>query len=189
MYRRSFIKKIMALGSLLFIPKILKAQMKEIQDQSELVSELKKVTNLKEFLVLLERLSAVEKNLKIESTWSIGTVLSHCAQSIRYSIDGYPDMKSAFFRNTVGSLAFSIFSMRGKMNHGLEEPIPGATPIDLNTIFSVGKEELIEAINLFQKKTTEDLKPHFAYGELSREDYENAHLFHIKNHFERISLT
>ena len=31
------------------------------------------------------------------------------------------------------------------------------------------------------------LRPHFAYGDLSKEEYTDAHLLHIQNHMQEIS--
>jgi hypothetical protein len=115
-------------------------------------------------------------------------VLAHCGQSIQYSITGYPEMKSAAFRSTIGSVVFSVFSYRGKMSHGLEEPIPGAEKLDLQISFADGKKRLLEAIAIFESKKSEDLKPHFAYGTLDKQEYDGAHTLHIKNHFQRISI-
>src|SRR5687767_1465623 len=41
--------------------------------------------------------------------WNPIEVFNHCAQSIEYSINGYPDLKSNFFRHSIGPLAFSVF--------------------------------------------------------------------------------
>lgn len=150
--------------------------------------ELEKAKSLKELSQFLTKLGAVEKNLTIDGSWSIGTVFSHCAQSIQYSIKGYPQMKSSIFRSTIGSAAFAVFSFREKMSHGLEEPIPGSEKLDLQIPFATGQKELLDAIAYFETKNSEDLKPHFAYGNLDKEDYDQAHALHIKNHFEKITL-
>lgn len=155
-------------------------------NQESLQKSLENAKTLKELAALIESLSDKEMSLKIDGAWSIGMVLSHCAQSIQYSMQGYPEMKSAFFRGTVGSLVFSIFSLRGKMSHGLEEPIPGSSNLDSKILFAAGKTELLNAIQLFSAQNAEDLKPHFAYGALDKVDYDMAHTLHIKNHFERL---
>ena len=58
--------------------------------------------------------------------WKLAQVLEHAAQSIEYSMSGFPEMKSAAFRATIGAAAFAVFDARGAMSHSLEEPIPGA---------------------------------------------------------------
>ncbi|NBW51983.1 MAG: DUF1569 domain-containing protein, partial [Betaproteobacteria bacterium] len=50
-------------------------------------------------------------------SWS--QTLEHCAQSIEFSMSGFPEPKSALFQKTVGAAAFSVFSWRGKMSHNL----------------------------------------------------------------------
>lgn len=187
MRRIEFLRKFLLTLTIFTMPSILKSQGVSMT-KAELTSELEKAKSLKDLSTLLEKLEFNEKNLQIEGSWSIGTVLSHCAQSIRYSISGYPQMKSPVFRSTVGSAVFSIFSLRGKMSHGLEEPIPGAEKLDLQIPYEIGKKELFEAINQFASTKANELKPHFAYGDLSKGDYDNAHALHIKNHFQRISI-
>jgi hypothetical protein len=155
-------------------------------NQESLQKSLENAKTLKELAALIESLSEHERSLKIDGAWSIGMVFSHCAQSIQYSIIGYPEMKPALFRGTIGSLAFSMFSMRGKMSHGLEEPIPGSGTLSSAISFDVGKKELLTAISLFSSANESSLKPHFAYGTLDKVDYDMAHTLHIKNHFERL---
>ncbi len=44
---------------------------------------------------------------------------------------------------------------------------------------------LDNAIALFQQSAP-DLQPHFAYGNLSKAQYEQAHAMHLANHFSAI---
>ncbi len=39
--------------------------------------------------------------------WSPAEVFNHCAQSIDFSLDGYPQLKPAWFRSSVGPAAFA----------------------------------------------------------------------------------
>ena len=41
------------------------------------------------------------------SSWGLSALLQHLAQSIEYSMSGYPEMKSAVFRAVVGNAAFA----------------------------------------------------------------------------------
>ena len=68
----------------------------------------------------------MEQNPMVTGDWNLYQVLTHCAQSVEYSILGYPEHKSDLFKNTVGKTAFSLFSSRRKMTHALNETIPGA---------------------------------------------------------------
>ena len=131
----------------------------------------------------LELLS--DKNLVQTGTWELYEIFTHCAQSVEYSMFGFPEHKSSFFKNTIGKLAFSLFSSKGKMTHGLSEPIPGSPSIDttLNTTEALNhlKKSLIDFDNY-----NGELAPHFAYGELTKSDYEIAHVMHLYNHLQEI---
>lgn len=119
-----------------------------------------------------------------DSAWNISQVLNHLAQSIEYSMTGYPEHKSDRFKETVGQWAFSVFSFRGKMNHDLLEPIPGAPRLEANDA-ALAMSRLITALNDFRVFKGR-LKAHFAYGELNHAAYTHAHVMHINNHLETL---
>jgi hypothetical protein len=135
----------------------------------------------------LRWLDALEKAGSVRTTgaWPIGTVLNHLAQSIEMSMDGYPQPKSAFFQNTAGSAAFAFFKWKGRMSHGLAEPIPGAPALAMSTDVAPGARRLRMAIARFQQHQGA-LRPHFAYGTLGKTDYAAAHTLHIANHQDEI---
>ena len=62
--------------------------------------------------------------------WNLSQVLQHLAQSIEFSMQGFPALKGAWFRSSIGSAAFAVFNARGVMSHSLDEPIPGAPALD-----------------------------------------------------------
>ncbi|WP_267896242.1 MULTISPECIES: DUF1569 domain-containing protein [Streptomyces] len=64
------------------------------------------------------------------STWNLSQTVQHCAQTVRYSVTGYPVLKPALFRVTAGSLARRVFLRRGAMKHPLGAEIDGAPPLD-----------------------------------------------------------
>ena len=117
--------------------------------------------------------------------WDPYQIFTHCAQSIEFSMSKFPEHQSNFFKNTIGKLAFSIFSSKGKMTHGLNKPIPSAPTLTKNL-------DSIIAINRLKKALIEfdsyqgTLAPHFAYGELTKHEYEKAHLMHLYNHLQEI---
>lgn len=115
------------------------------------------------------------------ATWTWSKTLLHCAQSIDYSMTGYPQAKSALFQHTAGAAAFSYFNSRGRMSHNLLEAIPGAATLDANAATAHALAALRTSIDNFQKFTGL-LQPHFAYGALNRVEYEKAHAMHIANH-------
>ncbi len=139
------------------------------------------------FVSLSQVLNELETFKKLNSiqgygNWDAGKVFLHCAQSIEYSIQGYPENKSAFFQNTIGKLVFLKFAFSQKMSHDLEAPIPGATEIQTDTNWKESLLVLRETVLKFQTYDGE-LKPHFAYGSLSKDEYDLAHAMHIANHF------
>ena len=125
------------------------------------------------------------ENLLSLGEWDPYQIFTHCAQSVEFSMSQFPEHKSNFFKNTVGALAFSIFSSKGRMIHGLNEPIPSAPKLtkNLDAMIAINrlKKSLIE-FNHYQGT----LAPHFAYGELTKDEYEKAHLMHLYNHLQQI---
>lgn len=135
---------------------------------------------------LLAELSALDPTtLRFRGNWSAFTVFSHLAQSIEYSMTGYPAMKPALFRHTAGPLAFAAFETAGAMHHNLSEPIPGAPVLPADGNVAEALERLTHALTTFGQWQG-PLQPHFAYGALSREEYTTAHLMHIRNHLQEL---
>ena len=124
---------------------------------------------------------AQAKELASGATWNWAQTLIHCAQSIDYSMSGFPQSKSALFQRTVGSAAFGIFAWRGRMTHDLADPIPGSPLLDVKTESAQGLERLRGSILNFQRWSG-PLQPHFAYGALDKKEYELAHAMHLANH-------
>lgn len=120
--------------------------------------------------------------LASDAAWTWAQTLVHCAQSIEYSISGFPQSKPAIFQRTIGSAAIGVFSWRGRMTHDLAEPIPGAPLIEAQTDPSQALARLRAAILSFQQWSG-PLQPHFAYGALDKAAYERAHAMHLANHF------
>jgi len=125
-------------------------------------------------------------DLKPDTVWSLPQTLVHCAQSIEFSLNGFPEMKSVLFQRSVGSLAFKVFEWRGRMSHNLAEPIPGAPSLQSATDLNSALARLQKAVTQF-RASKEALKPHFAYGVLSKSQYEQAHAMHFANHYSAIS--
>jgi Protein of unknown function (DUF1569) len=121
------------------------------------------------------------KELDSGTIWNWAQTLVHCAQSIEYSMAGYPESKSVIFQRTVGSAAFGVFSWRGRMSHDLVEPIPGAPSLQATAEPVQALDRLHRAILRFQQWPG-PLQPHFAYGVLDKTQYELAHAMHLANH-------
>ncbi len=120
-------------------------------------------------------------------SWNAFQVFTHCAQSVEFSMTGYPVPKSAAFQLTAGKLAFSAFSAKHKMKHSLAEPIDGAPLLQAGGDPKQALERLRKAFTDFQQFQG-GLAPHFAYGALSKDDYALAHILHFSNHLEEIQL-
>lgn len=127
------------------------------------------------------------KTLQSLRGWSPTEVFNHCAQSIDYSIDGYPELKPAWFRHSVGPAAFAVFSARGAMRHPLDEAIPGAATLNEPASQALALQRLQAAFERFAGHEGE-LQPHFAYGALDHTEYAEAHVLHLYNHLSLIRI-
>jgi hypothetical protein len=119
------------------------------------------------------------QRVTVAGPWSVGQVLVHCAQSIEFSITGFPEHKSSLFRATVGRLALGKFLRQGFMRHDLRAAIPGAPTleaIDANAAL----ERLFQAIDAFS--TCDRPAMHFAYGPVDKPDYDRVQAMHIADH-------
>lgn len=116
--------------------------------------------------------------------WPVAQVFEHCAQSIEFSLHGFPQAKSATFQATAGALGFAAFSRVGRMQHDLEEPIPRAAAL-VATDLAAASQRLDAAFAAFEAHAG-PLAPHFAYGALDKAQYTRAHLMHLANHAERV---
>jgi hypothetical protein len=151
------------------------------------MADLPKVPSLDDSLRWLERLERAA-NARAIGAWPLGAVLEHLAQSIEMSMDGYPEPRSTFFQGTAGSAAFAWFKWRGRMSHGLAEPIPGAPALTAGADWRPASKRLRAAITRFESHGG-PLRPHFAYGPLTKGEFALAHHLHIANHQDEIVLT
>lgn len=141
------------------------------------------ITSLERMLTLLDGLKS--RQLVAKSGWSPYKVFVHLAQSIQYSMSGYPELKSEVFQRTAGSTAFYAFSVAGAMRHNLTEPIPGAPAVADDGNVHEAIDMVIAALRQFQAYRGQ-LQPHFAYGLLSKTEFAHAHVMHIENHLLEI---
>lgn len=132
----------------------------------------------------LKTLEALKRQApRMAGAWDLAQVLHHAAQSVEYSLRGFPAPKPAWFRATVGPAAFSVFSARGRMSHALDEPIPGAPAIARGEPIEPAVDRAIAALMAFDAHSGA-LAPHFAYGALDKAAYARAHLMHFANHWQ-----
>lgn len=119
--------------------------------------------------------------------WPLPQVLQHAAQSVEYSLDGYPQPKPEWFQRSAGTLAYATFDRLGAMRHGLTEAIPGAPPLDAVDL-GAAAQLLLSALDRFEAHGG-TLAPHFAYGALDKPAYTRAHLMHLADHARWIEVT
>jgi hypothetical protein len=134
--------------------------------------------------IAFRRLDALDLSA-IQSTgdWNLGRTFSHLAQGVEFSMTGYPEEKPRLFQMTAGKLAFTVFKLRGKMSHGLDEPIPGEVIGDVTA--DAGLHRLVTSLEHFRDHTG-PLRPHFAFGALGKDQFALAHLMHIENHLQEV---
>jgi Protein of unknown function (DUF1569) len=146
------------------------------------------VVEVKTFPTLASAQRAVEalaEGWKSTGAWNLAQMLNHAAQSVEFSLHGFPEPKSTVFRHTVGRLAFGVFDARGAMNHSLQEPIPGAPALVATQPLEPAIARMLQSLREFEAHGG-PLAPHFAYGELDKAQYTRAHLMHLANHWTEV---
>ena len=116
------------------------------------------------------------------TAWSLPQVLEHAAQSVEYSLLGYPALRPPLFRASIGPLAFLAFARRGASSHPTTEPIPGAPALVAQDV-AAAAQRLAQALRRFEATPAGfAFPPHFAYGALDKDGYRRAHLMHLAEH-------
>lgn len=134
---------------------------------------------------LIEQLRSLQqKELSSSGNWTPSQIFQHLAQSVRGSFMGYPEHKAGWFTHSVGPVALKAFQTAGAMHHPLDEEIPGMPQLDVTIPTQQALQSLLQALEQFTQSTT--LTPHFAYGVLSHQDYQAAHVLHIRQHLQQI---
>ena len=113
--------------------------------------------------------------------FTLAQALAHCAQSIEYSMTGYPKLRSRLFRATIGPLVKRRFLRAGRMSHDRAAPVPGAPQLAAELALDDARARLRAAIAAFRAHTGA-LAPHLAYGACTRDDYTTLHALHVEDH-------
>ena len=129
-----------------------------------------------------------DQSLTSVGQWTPYQILTHCAQSVEYSMSGYPQQQPEIWQKTVGKVAFSFFSAKGRMKHPLDEPIPGAPTLENSNQIETALIRLKQAYRDFERYTR-PLAPHFTYGSLNKQEYTLVHVMHLNNHLEEIQVS
>lgn len=133
-----------------------------------------------EVLRELEHLDAARDSF-VTPGWDVPHTLDHCARSITHSLHGFPVLKPAMFRATIGPVVFRIYDAMGRMRHDLSQEIPGDPIAPAAQTWEQAVTAMRERIHAFDRWTG-PLQPHFAYGRLTKAQYERAHSMHVANH-------
>lgn len=115
-----------------------------------------------------------------DSVWSLSQTLQHCAQTVEYSTTGYPRLKPALYRRTVGAVAKRVFLARGAMRHPLGAEIDGAPPLDPAVPVGDALDRLGAAVARFAAHGTPE--PHPAYGACTHAEMAALHGMHLAEH-------
>jgi hypothetical protein len=137
----------------------------------------------------LAETALIETNLatvQMQQPWSLYKVLEHMAQSMEYSMTGYPQMESGALMTAGRFVFFNVFKPQGYMSHDLGAPVPGAPDIADDGPLEEAFLRYRNACNDFQNFTGA-VMPHFTYGELSYEDWVLAHAFHAADHYSSLT--
>ncbi|MFI7499223.1 DUF1569 domain-containing protein [Streptomyces sp. NPDC049687] len=131
---------------------------------------------------LTERLDRAEGDLLAPgSSWNLSQTLQHCAQTVRYSVTGYPRLKPALFRASAGTAAKHVFLRRGATKHALDAELDGAPPLDPQLPAAEGAARLADAVALFSAHTGPHAL-HPAYGRCTHAEFERLHAMHLAEH-------
>jgi hypothetical protein len=127
-------------------------------------------------------LSAGEPDLlAARTTWNLSQTLQHCAQTITYSTSGYPRLKPAVYRATIGALVKRLFLATGSMRHPLDAEIDGAPPLASGMELGEALELLKAAVAGFGAYT-DPHPPHPVYGACTHQEFERLHAMHLAEH-------
>jgi hypothetical protein len=127
------------------------------------------------------------KQLLSTGDWSPFIIFSHIAQSIELSVTGYPQHRPSWFKSTIGRNVFDMFVAKRQMKHGLNDSVPGVGSIANNGDHYQGIQRLELALDYFEQHEG-PMQPHFAYGPLTKPEYEIAHALHFYNHLTEIEF-
>lgn len=144
----------------------------------------RRFANLSDARAALEEIASAGE-LKAIGRWSAAQVFLHCAQSVRFSMSGFPKPKLRLVQLTVGRIVAGRFLRAGEMSHDLAAPIPGAPELDLSVDTGAALRELLGEVEAFDRHSG-PLAPHFVFGELPKADYGRLHAMHIANHLGEI---
>lgn len=134
----------------------------------------------------LAALDQLAQSPDVQTTnWSAYRILQHCAQTIEYSMSGYPASKPKWFQLTVGKFVIGKFLKQGYMKHDLAAPVPGSPALTQEGSLQDGLRLLRAAIEKFQAYDR-PLQPHLFFGTLTKAEYDRYFAMHIADHLSEV---
>jgi hypothetical protein len=158
--------------------------MRHIEFTEKTIRRPVRLLTLAEACEELDRLAQAGDVLISRESWDLPHVFDHCARSLDYIREGFPEMRSAFFRSTVGTAAYHVFDWRGQFSHNKTMEIPGSQPraaLDFETTLAL----LRQSIRAFLEYDG-PLQPHFTFGKLTKAQAEKANAMHIADHLSLV---
>ncbi|MEZ4383557.1 MAG: DUF1569 domain-containing protein [Nannocystaceae bacterium] len=149
------------------------------------MSESPSLYNVDEAIARLREI-AEAPDIKTTGRWSLHQIMEHCRQSVEYSLDGFPKLRPALLRKTIGSWIGRRFLRRERLGHRTFAAIPGAPEVARDGDGRRSVSGLIAALERFAAAEPQALKPHFIFGELSKDEYARLHVLHVSEHLSEV---
>lgn len=143
-----------------------------------------KLNSLADAKALLQNLDVAK--LKSDTGWSPYQNFVHCAKTIDYAMTGYPRLKPAWLRQTIGRIAIHKFLKQGYMKHNLTADVEGSPVLPSHGNAQDGLDTLLQSINRFTAWQGA-MQPHLLFGNLSKAEYDRYFALHIADHFTALS--
>ena len=119
--------------------------------------------------------------LSVRGTYTFSQTVQHAAQSIGYSMTGYPRLAPASLRVTVGLAVKHLFLRRGAMRHNLSAPVSGAPDLD-PAMPDLAAIAVLRAAVARLAAFDGALQPHPTYGRCSKEQVASLQTLHLREH-------
>jgi hypothetical protein len=113
--------------------------------------------------------------------WNLSQTVQHCAQTVHYSVVGYPQLKPTVFRATVGAIAKRVFLLRGATRHPLAAEIDDAPPLESELPVPDALAQLSTAVAQFTAHGGTH-PPHPTYGDCTHEQLDRLQAMHLAEH-------
>src|SRR5687768_4314240 len=121
------------------------------------------------FSRLARLVDELDPDLTSTSPWTLPQAIAHCAQSIEYSLSGYPRLRSSIFRATIGPLVKRKFIRASRMKHDITAPVAGAPDLPASLSLPDAISRIKAALSAFDAHPG-PFAPHLAYGRCTKDE-------------------